>query len=188
MTHFSGKSEREQRFRTLYAAVYPDLLRFVRRRTDTDRAEDIVADTFLVVWRRMDEVPVPSGDARAWIFGICRKTLLNSLRGDRRRDCLGLRLADAASLPVSSEDIDMADSRMDLARAWRVLSETHQETLGLAVFEDLTGPQAAAVLGISPVAYRLRLSRARRALRLLLDHLPASSGTPQPLLGRTPSS
>ena len=65
MTHFPGEPDREQQFRTLYAAVYPDLLRFVRRRADADRAEDIVADTFLVVWRRVGEVPSSAGDARA---------------------------------------------------------------------------------------------------------------------------
>src|SRR2546430_11216268 len=45
--------------------------------------------------------------------------------------------------------------RSDLGRAWRLLSEVHQEALGLAVFEDLNAPQAAAVLAISPVAFRI---------------------------------
>lgn len=67
-------------------------------------------------------------------------------------------------------------SRVDLTRAWRLLSAVHQEALALAVFEGLRAPQAAAVLGISPVAFRLRLSRARRVLRLHLDHQPQSVG------------
>ena len=82
-------------------------------------------------------------------------------------------------------DTDPIMNRVDLARAWRLLSEVHQEALSLAVFEDLNAPQAAAVLGISPVAFRLRLSRARRALRLLLDRLPQPSRTPEPSIGRT---
>ncbi|WP_066296843.1 RNA polymerase sigma factor [Arthrobacter luteolus] len=191
MTHFSGPPgrdqtpDREQTFRALYASVYPELIRFVQRRTSPDRAEDIAADTFLVVWRRLDDLPAAAGDARAWIFGISRNILLNTRRGEQRREALGLRLVDAFDVAASSVDIDLATSRIDLARAWRRLSEVHQEVLGLAVFEVLTGPQAAAVLGISPVAYRIRLTRARRALRLLLDHLPASSGAPQPVSGRT---
>ncbi|MBD7996921.1 sigma-70 family RNA polymerase sigma factor [Arthrobacter sp. Sa2CUA1] len=188
MTSFSRPPDREQTFRALYAAVYPELIRFVQRRTYPDRAEDVAADTFLVVWRRLDDLPASTGDARAWIFGISRNILLNSRRGEQRREALGLRLVDASDVPASSEDIDLATSRIDLERAWRLLSEVHQEALGLAVFEELTSPQAAAVLGISPVAYRLRLTRARRALRLLLDHLPASSSTPQPVFGRTPAS
>ena len=183
MTQFSGKPDREVRFRALYAAVYPDLLRFVQRRTSADQAEDLVAETFLVVWRRFEDVPTDTGDSRAWIFGICRNIMLNGWRGDQRRNALGLRLAasvpgSSADIDLTSPEIDLAEQRVDLARAWRQLSEVHQEALGLAVFEELTGPQAAAVLGISPVAYRIRLTRARRALRLLLDHLPVSRVVP----------
>jgi len=183
MTQFSGKPDREGRFRALYAAVYPDLLRFVQRRTGADQAEDLVAETFLVVWRRFEDVPADTGDSRAWIFGISRNIMLNGRRADQRRDALGLRLIETASIQVSSADMDLAERRLDVARAWRQLSEVHQETLGLAVFEDLSGPQAAAVLGISPVAYRIRLSRARRVLRLLLDHLPASPVGRQSAIG-----
>lgn len=175
MTQFPGKPDREASFRVLYAAVYPDLLKFVQRRTGAGHAEDLVAESFLVVWRRFEDLPAEETDRRAWIFGICRNIMLNGRRGEQRRDALGIRLSEAASLPGSSADIDLAEQRMDVARAWRQLSEVHQEALGLAVFEDLPGPQAAAVLGISPVAYRIRLTRARRALRLLLDHLPAAA-------------
>lgn len=158
---------RDDAFRALYEAVYPDVLRFVQRRTGRERAEDVVAQTFLVVWRRFNEAPQHEGHTRAWIFGIARNVLLNDQRGERRRDALGVRLATLAAPP--SDDGDSTVNRVDLAAAWRRLSNAHQEALALAVFEDLTAPQAAAVLGISPVAFRLRLTRARRSLRLHLD-------------------
>lgn len=78
--------------------------------------------------------------------------------------------------------------RIDLVKAWNLLSDLHQEALALAVFEELSAPQAAAVIGISPVAFRLRLSRARRVLRLYLDHLPRSAASPSRVPGRTPPS
>ena len=176
--------EREQRFRALYAAVYADLLRFVQRRTAPDHAEDVVAEALLVLWRRLEQVPDDAGEARAWAFGIARNILLNVQRGERRREALGIRIADTADTAVEAED-ELTATRIDLARAWNRLSEVHQEALGLAVFEQLAAAQAAAVLGISPVAFRLRLSRARRALRLLLDHLPEQAGLPA-RTGRTP--
>lgn len=185
MRHPSQSPDRERTFRSLYEVVYPDLIRFVQRRAHPDHAEDVVADAFLVVWRRLDELPRRHEDARAWTFGIARNLLLNVQRGEQRRSALGLRLANAAALAHLDDDADAIVSRMDLARAWRMLSEVHQEALGLAVFEDLDAPQAAAVLGISPVAFRLRLSRARRALRVLLEHLPRPSRTPVAHLGRT---
>jgi RNA polymerase sigma-70 factor (ECF subfamily) len=87
-------------------------------------------------------------------------------------------------VPCLDADADLVMNRIDLGRGWRLLSEVHQEALGLAVFEDLTAPQAAAVLNISPVAFRLRLSRARKALRLLIEHLPQLSDTPEASLER----
>jgi RNA polymerase sigma-70 factor (ECF subfamily) len=175
MSDSSPGPDRADAFRALYGSVYPDLLRFVQRRTDPGVAEDVVADAMLVLWRRLDEVPSHHDDARAWIFGITRNVMLNAHRGEQRRQALGIRLADVHAGPRVGSHDDLVANRIDLSRAWHVLSEVHQEALSLSVLEDLTAPQAAAVLGISPVAFRLRLTRARRALRLLLDHLPQST-------------
>lgn len=186
----TSPADREQAFRCLYVAAHPDLLRFVQRRAHPDHAHDVVAEAFLVVWRRFDEVPVGEDNARAWIFGITRNLLLNERRGAQRRQALGVRLATVVSAPSAGVDThaDAVIGRVDLSRAWQLLSEVHQEALGLTVFEQLSAPQAASVLGISPVAFRLRLSRARRALRLHLDHLPPSLSTPARTSERTGSS
>ncbi|MFC9970326.1 RNA polymerase sigma factor [Spirillospora sp. NPDC127200] len=179
-------------FESLYEAVYADLLRFVQRRGHPDRAEDVVADAFLVAWRRIEELPEGRDDARAWLFGIARNVLLNDRRGAERKRTLGVRLREAALLPppIASigQDTDLVVSRVDLARAWARLPETHQEALALTAFEGLRAPQAAAVLGISPVAFRLRLSRARRALRLHLNHPPQPLSAPLRTAERTAES
>ncbi|WP_299037793.1 RNA polymerase sigma factor [uncultured Pseudokineococcus sp.] len=168
---------REQRFELLYDELRPQLLRFARRRAGSEAAEDVVADTFLVVWRRLEEVPSGLDDARAWVYGITRHALLNQRRGLGRRRALGLRLMteDEVAAQGGHDDIEDVLDRVDLARAWRRLSEGHQEVLGLAVIEGLDAPGAARVLDISPVAFRLRLSRARRALRLHLHHQPSAA-------------
>ncbi|HEY5178833.1 MAG TPA: sigma factor-like helix-turn-helix DNA-binding protein, partial [Dermatophilaceae bacterium] len=67
------------------------------------------------------------------------------------------------------------------------LTAVHQEALSLAVWDELTGPQAAMVLGISPVAFRLRLTRARRALRHHVEFTPAQT-SPEPAAPREGSS
>lgn len=141
-----------------------------------------MAEAFLVVWKRFSEAPANESDARAWVFGIARNLLLNAQRGEQRRQSLGVRLAETTMDLSSTSLADRVSSRIDLGRAWRLLSEVHQEALGLTVFENLAAPQAAKVLGISPVAFRLRLTRARRALRLLLNHLPHdASGISKPI-------
>lgn len=174
--------DREVRFRAVYEATYVDLVRFVQRRVHPTHAEDVVADAFLVAWRRFDDLPTDAGDARAWLFGIAQRTMLNGQRGDQRRRALTIRIADASVVAQSGEtwkdlDSDLVARRLDLADAWRRLSPVHQETLSLAVWDGLAGPQAAAVLGISPVAFRLRLTRARRALRRYVEITPAGPST-----------
>ncbi|MBB2940933.1 RNA polymerase sigma-70 factor (ECF subfamily) [Actinoplanes lutulentus] len=155
----------EGRFRALYADAYADVLHFAQRRVDHAHAEDVVADAFLVAWRRFDEAPGRADDLRAWLFGIARNCVLNVRRGQGRQSALGVRvvLSPAADLASSW------DFRVDLAAAWGRLSDGEQEALALTVFEDLSSAQAARVLGISATAYRLRLLRARRALRVLLE-------------------
>ena len=78
----SSPQEREQRFREIYDAAYVDLLRFVRRRVHPTHAEDVVGEVMLVAWRRLDDVPADLSAARAWLFGVARKTLQNTRRRD----------------------------------------------------------------------------------------------------------
>jgi RNA polymerase sigma-70 factor (ECF subfamily) len=179
---------REARFTSLYEATYVDLLRFAQRRVHTTHAEDVVAESFLVAWRRLDDLPPQRDDARAWLFGIVRGVLLNTHRGAERQRALAVKLADVPTGSAVDIDADLVARQIDISRAWRQLSDVHQEALALAVLDGLSAPQAAAVLGVSPIAFRLRLSRARRALRLHLDHPSGSPSTPAHTYARTPSS
>lgn len=173
----------EQRFRALFAATYGDVVRFARRRTHPEHAEDIAAEALLTAWRRIGDLPPDVGDARAWVFGIARNCLLNDQRSERRRSGLAVRLAEtaAASPPRPDEPADTATLRADLAVAWQRLSPTDQETLALVVFDHLTPAQSARVLGVTPAAFRVRLSRARATLRrqLSTDEQPAPRSATQ---------
>lgn len=174
MSNPSRAPDREVRFTALYEAAYADLIRFAQRRAHHTHAEDIVAEAFLVAWRRLDDVPKRREDARAWLFGITRHTIMNTRRGAERQLALAVRLAETTQVTLDG-DADLVARQVDLAAAWNRLSAVHQEALALVVLDGLAAPQAAAVLGISPVAFRLRVSRARRALRAHLGHLPHSA-------------
>lgn len=171
-SHDTGPPDPEHRFREIFTSTYVDLLRFVERRVHPTHAEDVVADAYLGAWRRLPEVPVDLGDARAWLFGVARRTMMTGVRGEQRRNALSVRIAELESRDVAESDSDLIARRVDISRAWKQLSAVHQEALALAIWDGLDSPQAAAVLGISPVAYRLRLSRGRRALRAIADALP----------------
>jgi DNA-directed RNA polymerase specialized sigma24 family protein len=87
------------RFRRLFAETERELLTYVLRRVDrAEDAADVVAETFLVAWRRLDKVPA-GDEARLWLYGVARRQLANQRRGQLRR----LRLADRlrAELPLS---------------------------------------------------------------------------------------
>src|SRR4051794_36894966 len=175
----SSQPEREQRFREIYDAAYVDLLRFVRRRVHPTHAEDVVGDVMLVAWRRLDEVPDDLSATRAWLFGVARKTLQNARRRDDRHDAVAVRLAEARHGPADLGQLpDLVAYRADIAAAWPLLSALHQEAIALSVLDELTAPEAASVLGISSTAFRLRLSRARRALRRHVDSIPDQDPLP----------
>jgi RNA polymerase sigma-70 factor, ECF subfamily len=168
--------EREQRFREIYDAAYVDLLRYVRRRVHPTHAEDVVGEVMLVAWRRLDDVPPDVSAARAWLFGVARKTLQNTRRRDNRHEAVAIRLADIHHGPADAGQLpDLVSYRADIAAAWPLLSALHQEALALSVLDGLTAPEAAAVLGISSTSFRLRLSRARRTLRHHVDTMTTAA-------------
>lgn len=175
----SSPREREQRFREIYDAAYVDLLRFVRRRVHPTHAEDVVGEVMLVAWRRLDDVPADLSAARAWLFGVARKTLQNTRRRDNRHDAVAVRLTEVRhGAADAGQHPDLVAHRVDIAAAWPLLSALHQEAIALSVLDGLTAPEAAAVLGISSTAFRLRLSRARRTLRRLADSAAAGDRVP----------
>jgi RNA polymerase sigma-70 factor (ECF subfamily) len=167
----------EERFRSLYADHYDQVLRFARRRTDPARADDVVAETFVVAWRRLDDVPTRPGEELPWLYAVARHCLLNAARSDARQRAVAVRLATQEP-GGRREPADSVSDRLDMADAWHRLSAEDQEVLALSVWEDLTSPQAGKVLGISAAGYRVRLSRARRALTHHLEHRPATAAAP----------
>ncbi len=166
----------EAAFRALFEAAYDDLLIFVERRTHALAAEDVVAEVFLTAWRRLDDVPPGLDQARAWLFTVAHNVLSNRRRSDHRQQAVALRILRE---PGRAEPVaDGVAERVDLTRAWARLSPGDQEVLTLTVFEELTGPQAARVLGISATAFSLRLLRARRRLRKHLSGEAAAAVRP----------
>ncbi|WP_193312885.1 RNA polymerase sigma factor [Georgenia subflava] len=159
----------EERFARVYAEHRGDLERFVRRRLPPPQVEDAVAETFLVVWRRLDDLP---SEARPWLFGIARRVMLTMTRGHGRWQALGVRLAREPE-PAPTEIAAEVAGLTDLARAWARLTDGEREVIALTAWDGLTSREAAAVLGCRQGTYSVRLLRARRHLLDLLDRLPA---------------
>ncbi len=140
---------------------------YLRRRlyplSDAD-LDDLVAETFTIVWRRFDAMP---RDAELpWIIGVARNVLHNAQRSRHRRIVHegALRVRGDAS---STEDIVVADERV--RHALQALRADEREALLLHAWDGLSVADVARVLGVSADAAAVRLSRARHRFRALFD-------------------
>ena len=170
---------RQEHFRGVYEANFGAILGYaVRRVDDPSDAADVVSETFLVAWRRLDDVP--PGQERLWLFGVARHVLANHRRSVRRRGRLGERLRDVLALEVAPDPaVDLAE-RDRVRRALSRVSTEDRELLTLVGWDGLAPSEAAAVLGIAPGATRMRLSRARRRFAEALGDAPPTVGHVSP--------
>ena len=147
---------RSERFDLLYRSFGVEVLAYCRRRVAPEAADDVLAETFLVVWRRLDDVP---DDPRGWLLGIARRVVANQRRGSQRRGALVERLIFERPLLAAPQP-----EAAPVLEALSQLSPLDQEALLLAAWDGLRSEEASQVLGCSAVAFRLRLLRARRRL------------------------
>jgi RNA polymerase sigma factor (sigma-70 family) len=162
---------RRDRFQALYEENYARVLGYALRRVDRDDAADVVAETFLVAWRRLDELPAGE-QARLWLYGTARRVLANQQRGQRRRDRLTERIRSQRG-----EQVQPASPTPELSRAavaFARLRAEEREILALVAWEGLDAGEVAHVLGCSRNAARIRVHRARRRFARELDRVRVS--------------
>lgn len=137
---------------------------------------DLAATTFLRVLESADRFDADSGEARAWLTGIAKNVIAN---GRRRRDRERSAIAriDAQAL-LGPADVDWLEAQIDASRAASLTTEAldalapqHAETLRLVASGDRSSAEYASQLGIKPEAFRVRLLRARRELRAVVERL-----------------
>ncbi|MGY1740821.1 MULTISPECIES: RNA polymerase sigma factor [unclassified Blastococcus] len=164
------------RFEEAYRACGAAVLGYaLRRSASRDDALDVVAETFAVAWRRRQDLPAADDEVRPWLFGIARLCLANAARSASRAGRLGQRLADAFRDTPLPDPAAVSEGRADSRRvraALDLLSAADRELVTLVAWEGLTPAQAAAALGLTPGAARVRLHRARARLRTALDDPP----------------
>lgn len=133
------------RFAELFESAHRPLLAYALRRVaDPADAADVVAETFLIAWRRLEEVPAGE-QARPWLFGVARNVLTTLYRGQRRRHALVDDLASTLrEVHVPAPEVDPS-----LADALRRLEPDDREVLRLVAWEGLARDEVAVALGVS---------------------------------------
>lgn len=170
----------EERFEALFNANYGDVLAYaVRRCPSRPDAEDVVAETFAVAWRRIADIP--QGErARLWLFGTAHLVRLNQERTRRRQRSLVERVSDVLHTPRDrGPDTDLSD-RERIQHAFAALATPDRELLQLDVWEELSAGEIAVALDISTPAVWKRLQRARERLSRALE--PQTDDDPSPFL------
>jgi RNA polymerase sigma factor (sigma-70 family) len=162
-----GHEVAQAQFNRLYREQGRAILAYALRRVAApEDAADVVAETFLVAWRRFDEVPVDGG-ALLWLYAVAGNVIANQRRAERRRTRLGARLAETLQTEIATHPAPR-DEAAEILRAMGELGPEDRELLMLVSWEDLALGEAARVLGITALAARSRLHRARRRLKGLL--------------------
>jgi RNA polymerase sigma factor (sigma-70 family) len=154
---------REERFRRLYDAGRTRVVAYALRRTSNpEDAADVVAESFAIAWRRIDDVP--SGEREvAWLLAVARRVMANRLRGHSTQSLTVQRLARQLALSCSEEDEPNAE-RLSALAALNCLSEEEREILMLVAWDGLSSQELGWVLSCSSTAARIRLHRARARL------------------------
>ena len=165
--------------RALYERHVDAVLRFaVRRCGSPDDVADLVSSVFLELFSAARSYDARYADARPWLLGIAARCLADARRASYRRDDLVRRLG--ARPAFQDDEYERVEQMLDAARvAPRVdralhdaLTAAERELFLLVAADGLTPAEAARALGVTAVAGRMRLGRARRKLRAALDGPP----------------
>lgn len=164
----------------LYERHVDAVFRFaVRRARNPEDVADLVATVFVELFAAAGSFDRHRGEARAWLLGIAARCLADQRRAGYRRAELTQRLE---SLPQFGDDeydrvermIDATRHAPAVERALRNdLTAAERELFMLVADDGLTVAEAARCIGLSPVAGRMRLARARRKLKAAVEKSPA---------------
>jgi RNA polymerase sigma-70 factor, ECF subfamily len=157
-------AERDAIFSALFRGHQAAVRRYVTRRAWPDAVDDVVAETFLTAWRRLERVPA---DPLPWLLTTARHCLANHRRGALRGAALIERLG--AERPENAVDeLARSAQREAILRAFAALGDAERELVMLTEWDGLSPARVAATLGIGSPEARARIYRARRKLRRAL--------------------
>src|SRR5580658_517013 len=88
-------------FEALYRAHVRSVLAYALTHTSREDAQGVVANTFLVAWRRFDDVPA---DPLPWLIGVARRILADQRRAEARRAAFAVRLTQEPVATQASHD------------------------------------------------------------------------------------
>ncbi len=169
MGKFPSDDERKY-FESLYEEYRLQVLAYCTRRTSSTDAADICSETFLVVWRRLGDIPRPP-ETLPYIYGIARRQLTNQMRTMHRRSRLEAKLRNLGVAAVSDPSTVVLQSarNQEVVAAVRRLKPKDREIVMLYAWEELPRAVIAQMMGMTKTAIDQRIHRSHRRLAQILD-------------------
>lgn len=150
-------------FEAFYRSTQPLVYRYVWRRAP-HVVDDVTSEVFITAWRRVHDIPdhqVP------WLYNVAANKLAHHRRDCAKRAKLDEKLiVQGHTEPSGTDPTSHHTNRLaagdEVAKVLGALSESDADLLRLWAWEHLEPSDIAVVLGISPIAARTRLSRAKK--------------------------
>ncbi|MFC8618367.1 RNA polymerase sigma factor [Micromonospora purpureochromogenes] len=149
----------------MYQAHHRQVYAYAVTRAGRQLADEVVAETFLVAWRRLTELPTAT--PLPWLLAVARNVVGERYRAEERQQAIAAEMRAW----ITDEELSVADvadgvaERAAVLTALAQLSDGDRELLTLVAWHGLTPGHAARVLGCSTATYYVRLHRARRHLK-----------------------
>ena len=155
-------------FGAIFDRHAPAIYRYIARRLGPDSADDLLAETFLVAFRRRGRYDGAHADARPWLYGIATRLVSRHRRDETRFfRAIARTGTDPVSEALEGQIIDRVAAqaaRKELAGALARLSQAQRDVL-LLVANGLSYTEAGLALGLPAGTVSSRLARARRVVR-----------------------
>ncbi len=179
----TASSLRERRFEELYEKHKLEVLAYCTRRLGRSDAVDACSETFLVAWRRLDDLPPPP-KTLPYLYGIASNVVSNHFRSMRRRSRLDAKLG-ALGISVAPDPAVLVLQNAhdeEVVAAVRRLKPKDREIVMLYAWEDLPRETIADLVGMTRAAVDQRMHRANKRLaRILKPELGNSSMSTPPI-------
>lgn len=163
-------TSQDELMRALYDEHVPALWGFALKLTSGDRvrSQDVVQEVLLRAWRHPRVLDQSNGSARAWLFTVARRIVIDEWRARRTRS--EFPTADPPE-EITPDQTDQTVQSWMVAAALRKLSPEHRQALVECFYLGRTVPEAAARLGVPPGTIKSRTHYGLRALKLALEEM-----------------
>jgi RNA polymerase sigma-70 factor (ECF subfamily) len=166
----TSERDRRSRFETIWDLYRLEVLAYCLRRTAAADAEDVCAETFVIAWRRIDEIP-PGSRALLWLYGTARRVLANQWRSVQRRSRLEQKLSGLGVITASDPALVAVQRAEDrtVVEAVQALRARDREIVMLDAWEEISREDIAHLLGMTRAAVDQRIHRAYDRLARTLE-------------------